>query len=133
MDSTKVSYDYRIGSIFVCRTGFKRIHAIGNIRLSRIQTRIEKDPTFYSKEYYARAIGPIIKISISWMHDLFCKHGESLRDRETIDIRDNFSRKEIYNLYKEFVQEAKGNNCFMRYAYFTRLWKIEFNNVHIPR
>ena len=78
MISTKTGYDYRIGSILLYRRAFKRIHSIGNIRLSRIQTGIEKDHTFYSKEYYARAIGPIIKISISWMHDLFCKHGESL-------------------------------------------------------
>ena len=28
-----------------CRKAFKRIHSIGNLRLSRIQTRLEKDPT----------------------------------------------------------------------------------------
>ena len=54
-------------------------------------------------------------------------------DRETIHILDNFSREEIYNLYKSFVQESEGNNILIRYAYFTRLWKIEFNNVHIPK
>ena len=66
------------------------------------------------------------------MHDFFSKHGESMLDRETIHIPDNFSRQEIYNLYKEFVQ-AEGNNNFIKYAYFTRLWKIEFNNVRIPK
>ena len=54
-------------------------------------------------------------------------------DRETIHIPYNFSRQEIYNLYKAFVQEAEGNKNFIIYAYFTRLWKIEFNNVCIPK
>ena len=54
-------------------------------------------------------------------------------NRENIHIPNNFSRHEIYNLYKAFVQEAEGNNNFIRYAYFTRLWKIDFNNVCIPK
>ena len=56
-----------------------------------------------------------------------------MSDRETIHILDNFSRKEIYNLYKAFFQEVEGNNSFIKYANFTRLWKIELNNVRIPK
>ena len=104
MSSTKASYDYRIGIILLYRRVFKIIHSIGNIRLSRIHTRLEKDPNFYSKEHHARANGLIINIAISWMRDFFSKHGRSMPDRETIHIPDNFSRKEIYNLYKAFVQ-----------------------------
>ena len=120
MISTKAAYDYRIGSIFLCRREFKRIHSIGNLRKTRIQTRLEKDPSIYSKEYHARASGPITNISISWMRDLFSKHGESMPDRETMHILDHLSRKEIYNLYKAFVQESEGNNTFISYEYFTR-------------
>ena len=50
MISTKTGYDYHNGSNFLCTRAFKRIHSIGNVGLSRIQTRIENDPTFYSKE-----------------------------------------------------------------------------------
>ena len=67
------------------------------------------------------------------MRDFFSKHGESMPDRETIHTLDNFSRQEIYNLYKAFVQEVDGNSIFIRYGYFTKLWKIEFNNVCIPK
>ena len=45
--------------------------------------------------------------------DLFSKHGESMPDRETIHIPNSFSRQEIYNLYKAFVQEAEGNKNFI--------------------
>ena len=92
MISTKTGYHYHIGSILLCRREFKIIHSIGNIRLSRIQTRLEKDPTFYSKEYHTRASAPITNIAISWMCDLFSKHGESIPNRETIHIPHKFSR-----------------------------------------
>ena len=46
MISTRTGYDYRVGNVLLCRKAFKRIHSIGNLRLSRIQTRLEKDPTF---------------------------------------------------------------------------------------
>jgi hypothetical protein len=43
MISTNTGYDYPIGNILLCKKDFKKIHSIGNIRLSRIQTRLEKD------------------------------------------------------------------------------------------
>ena len=46
-------------------------------------------------------------------------------------IPDNFSR-EIYNLYKEYVEGVEENGNFITYAYFTRIWKKQFNNVCIP-
>ena len=133
MISTRTGYDYRVGRIMLCRKAFKRIHSIGNLRLSRIQTRLEKDPTFYTDDYQGRITGPSTHIAISWMHDFFSKHGESMPNRETIHIPDNFTRQEIYNLYKDYVQGGQGNDNFIRYAYFTRVWKKKFNNVRIPK
>jgi hypothetical protein len=42
-------------------------------------------------------------------------------DRDTIHIPDNFSKREIYNLYKEYVEGVEGNGNFITYAYFTRI------------
>jgi len=70
---------------------------------------------------------------MSWMHDFFSKHGESMPDKETIHILGNFTRQEIYNLYKDYAEGTEGNGSFIKYAYFTRIWKKEFNNVHIPK
>jgi hypothetical protein len=52
MISTKTGYDYRIGNILLCRKDFKKIHSIGNLRLSRIQTKLEKDPSLNSKVHH---------------------------------------------------------------------------------
>ena len=41
------------------------------------------------------------------MRDLFSKHGECMLDRDTIHIPDNFSRREIYNLYKGYAKMSK--------------------------
>jgi hypothetical protein len=50
-------------------------------------------------------------------------------DRDTIHIPNNFSRREIYNLYKGYAKDVEGNDSFITYAYFTRIWKKQFNNV----
>jgi hypothetical protein len=132
MISTNIGYDYRIRDILLCRKVFKKIHSIGNIHLSRIQTRLEKDPSFYSKVHHGRENEPFIKSTLSWMHDFFSKHGECMLDRDTIHIPDNFSR-EIYNLYKGYAEGVERNGNFITYAYFTRIWKKQFNNVCIPK
>jgi hypothetical protein len=133
MISTNTGYDYHIGNILLCRKAFKKIHSIGNLRLSRIQTRLEKYPSFYSKVHHGRESGPFTNTTLSWMRDLFSKHGECMLDRDTIHIPDNFSRREIYNLYKGYVEGVEGNSNFITYANFTRIWKKQFNNVCIPK
>ena len=55
-----------------------------------------------------------------------------MSDRDTIHIPDNFSR-EIYNLYKGYDKGVEGNGNFITHAYFTRIWKKQFNNVRIPK
>jgi hypothetical protein len=132
MISTITVYDYLIGNILLCRKAFKKIHSIGNLRLSRIHTRFEKYPSFYSKVHHGRESGPFTNTALAWMHDLFSKHGDCMPDRDTIHIPDSFSRREIYNLYKGYDEDVEGKGNFITYAYFTRIWKKQFNNVCIP-
>jgi hypothetical protein len=75
----------------------------------------------------------ITNTTLSWMLDFFAKHGECMPDKDTIHIPDNFSRRKIYNLYKEYVEGVEGNVNFITYAYFTTIWKKQFSNVHIPK
>jgi hypothetical protein len=133
MISTNTEYDYRIGNILLCRKAFKTIHSIGNLCLSRIQTRLEKDTSFYSKVHHGRESGPLTNTTLSWMRDFFSKHGECMPDIDTIHILNNFSRREIYNLYKGYVEGVEGNGNFITYAYFTRIWKKQFNNFCITK
>jgi hypothetical protein len=133
MISTKTGYDYCIGNLLLCRKDFKKIHSIGNLHLSRIQTRLENDPAFFSKVHHGRESGPLKNTTLSSMCDLFSKHAECITDRDTIHIPDNFTKREIYNLYKEYDEGVEGNGNFITYAYFTRIWKKRFNNVCIPK
>ena len=131
MISTKTWYDYRIENILLCIKALKKIHSIGNLRLSRIHTRFEKYPSFYSKVHHGRESGPLTNTTLSWICDFFSKHGECMLDRDTTCIPYNFSR-EIFNLYKGYVEGVEGNGNFIAYTYFTRIWKKQFNNVCIP-
>ena len=67
-------------------------HSIWNFCVSRIQENLEKNSTFYSKVRHKRQFGPLSNTAMSWMKDLFSKHGECMPNRETIHIPDNFSR-----------------------------------------
>jgi len=58
---------------------------------------------------------------MSWMKDLVSKHGECMPNKYTIHILDNFSRREIYNLYKEYAKGDEGDGNFITYSYFTRI------------
>ena len=92
MQYTLASYDYHIGNILLCRKAFKMLHSIGNCYLSRIQDRLERDPTYYSEARYKREVGPFANTAKTWMKDLFSNHGECMPNKETIHIPDNFSR-----------------------------------------
>lgn len=109
------------------------LHSVGNFCLSRIQNRLEKDPIYYSEVCYKREIGPSTITAMSWMKDLFSKHGECMPNKDTIHIPDNFSRWEIYNLYREYAKGAEGDGNFITYSYFTRIWRNIINNVRIPK
>lgn len=67
-------------------------HSIGNFFLSRIQEKMEKDPTFYSKVCHRRDFGPLENTRMPWMQDFFSKHGECMPNKDIIHILDNFSR-----------------------------------------
>ena len=55
------------------------------------------------------------------MKDLFSKHGECMTNRETIHLPDNFSRREIYNLYKEYAESVEGHGRLITYQYFVKI------------
>jgi hypothetical protein len=67
------------------------------------------------------------------MRDFFSKHGECMPYTDTIHIPKKISSWEIYNLYKGYAEGVEGNANFIIYAYFTRIWKKQFNNVCIPK
>jgi hypothetical protein len=88
---------------------------------------------FNSKVHHGRESGPFKNTALFWMHDFFSKHGECMPDRDIKHFPDNISRREIYNLYKGYDEDVEGKDNFITYAYFTRIWKKQFNNVCIPK
>eukprot|EP01018_Ginkgo_biloba_P010915 Gb_30936 [translate_table: standard] len=106
------------------------LHSLGNSCLSRIQECLEKDPSFYSKANVPRTCGPTSNLAIIWLKDFISKHGEIMPNRDTIHIPDNFSKVEIFNMYKEHAIATEAKH--VSYVHFKRLWKDNFNNVRIP-
>ena len=100
------------------------IHSILNFHLSRIQDNLENDPTYYLEVCHKREFGPLANTAMSWLQDFFSKHGECFPSRDTIHIPENFSRQEIYNLYKEYAEGVEVNGCFITYQCLVQIWRI---------
>ena len=101
--------------------------------MSRIQEKLEKDPTNSSEVRYKQEVEPFANTAKTWMKDLFSNHGECMPNKDTIHIPNNFLRREIFILYRDYAEVVEGVGNFITYSYFTRLWKNEFNNVRIPK
>ena len=95
MQSTLAGYDYHIGNVLLYKKPFKMLHSIGNCHLSRIQEKLENNPTYYSEVCYKWEVGPLENTAMSWMKVFFSNHGECMPNKDTIHIPDNFSRQEI--------------------------------------
>ena len=116
--------EYYFGSMPICRSAFKIIHGLGNARLARVQKRLRcfRNP---------RLIGPVGQMAVSWMENYFAMNAEVLPTSGKMHLMDNYTRYEVFTLYKEDILESNEN--FASYSHFSRLWKNFFNNVKIPK
>ena len=116
--------EYYLGSMQICRSAFKIIHGLGNARLARVQKRLRcfRNP---------RLIGPVGQMAVSWMENYFAMNAEVLPTSGKMHLMDNYTRYEVFSLYKEDILES--NEKFASYSHFSRLWKNFFNNVKIPK
>ena len=70
-------------------------------------------------------------MAVSWMENYFALNAEVLPTSEKMHLMDNYTRYEVFTLYKEDILES--NEKFASYSHFSRLWKNFFNNVKIPK
>lgn len=57
-------------------------HSVGNFCLSRIQEKLEKDPTFYSEVHHIREFGPLENTAMSWMQGIFLKREDCMPNKD---------------------------------------------------
>ena len=48
-----------------------------------------------------------------------------------LHLSDNFTRREVYQSYKDDM--SVDDAPYIQYSHFNRLWRLQFNNVVIPR
>ena len=128
--STHVEYFLGIGTK-CCRAAFKIAHSIGNMRLQRIQHRLLKGSWIpFDKIAYAGK-GLVGRHAINWMENYFSKQCDIMPTTGRLHLSDNFTRREVYQAYKDDM--LSGGEPYIQYRHFNRLWRIQFNNVVIPR
>jgi hypothetical protein len=95
-------------------------------RLSRLKNQNLEYPKSVGK-----AITDASYVVISWMKNFFETHCESLPNKEVVHLPDNYSKLEVYNLYKSsFVKMDSTVN--ISYRNWCKLWEKRFPLVKIP-
>ena len=120
---------YKILGHTVCRKGFKSVFCVGNHMLTRL-TLLRNQNLEYPKPV-GKAITDASYVVQSWMKNFFETHCESLPNKEVVHLPDNYSKLEVYNLYKStFVK--MDSTVSISYRNWCKLWKKHFPLVKIP-
>jgi len=120
---------YKIQGQIVCREGFKAVFCVGNHMLTRLN-KLKNQNLEYPKSV-GKAITDATYVVVSWMKNFFETHCESLPNKEVVHLPDNYSKLEVYNLYKStFVKMDSTVN--ISYRNWCKLWKKHFPLVKIP-
>ena len=128
--STHVEY-YLALRTKCCRVAFKIAHSIGNMRLQRIQLRLVKGSFIPFDMNSSGSKGLIGRHSINWMEIYFSKQCDIMPTTGRLHLSDNFTRREVYQEYKDDMLSQ--GVPYIQYRHFNRLWRLQFNNVVIPR
>ena len=129
----KVCFEYFLNmNDRCCHKAFKIAFGVGNMRLNRIQQQcyfgnsISETPV---EELTTK--GLVGQHAIKWLQNYFRLHCEVMPTTGRLHLSDNYTREELFQIYKDDLQ-SKGER-FIKYCQFTRLWKLKFDNVLIPR
>ena len=115
-----------------CRQAFKIALGVGNMRLNRVQ-----QCCLFGYSVYETPAGEISgrglvgQNAINWMQNYFRFHCEVMPTTGRLHLSDNYTRDELFQIYRDELQ-CKGER-YIKYCQFTRLWKLHFDNVMIPR
>ena len=130
---SKVSFEYYINiSDRCCRKAFKIAFGIGNMRLDRIHRRcLSGDAMVESVGSDVSSRGLVGQHAVIWMKNYFGMHCDVMPTTGRLHLSDNYTRDELFRIYKdEMLSQGERYVC---YSQFTRLWKLKFDNVLIPR
>ena len=129
----KVTFDYYLNvNDRCCRKAFKIALGIGNMRLNRIQHRCLYGDAILehlNADYSGR--GLVGQHAVNWLQNYFTLHCEVMPTTGRLHLSDNYTRDELFKMYRDEMESR--SERYVRYSQFTRLWKIKFDNVLIPR
>ena len=69
--------------------------------------------------------------TVTWMERYFSKQCDIMPTIGRLHLSDNFTCNEVYQAYKDDM--LLDDVHFIQYRHFNRLWRLQFNNVVIPR
>jgi hypothetical protein len=111
----------------ICRIGFKKLYSVGNDRLQRVSKdiffKVEND-VFWKEKLSASLL------FVQWMSIFLSKHVESLPNKEIFHLPNNWTKQEVYKMFKVDLLERE--EASMTYAYFCCVSLEKFPRMRIP-
>ena len=120
---------FKIKGVSVCRKAFKAVFCISNNMLQRLQ-----DPSsgsLYSPRMGGKPLSNTSCVVIAWMKNFFQTHCESLPNKDIVHLPDNYSKLEVWNLYKS-TYGTLDIDSKVGYRRWCKLWSSNFSHVKIP-
>ena len=118
---------YCVNGKRICRNAFKKLYSVGNDRLQRVS----RDIFFKIENDVFRKEKSSVSLSfVQWMTTFLSKHVESLPNKDLFHLPDNWTKGEVFEMFKVDLLEREETT--MTYGYFCRLWLEEFPRVRIP-
>ena len=116
-----------------CWVASKIAYSIGNMRLQRIQLRLVKGLwiPFHNKYYESGSKVLIRGRVVRWMDMYFSKQCDIMPPTWRLYLSNNIPCREVYQAYKDDMLLE----CLLdvQYQHFNQSWRLQFNNVVIPR
>ena len=120
---------FKIKGVSVCRKAFKAVFCISNNMLQRLQD--SSSGSLYSPRLGGKPLSNTSCVVIAWMKNFFETHCESLPNKDIVHLPDNYSKLEVWNLYKS-TYETLDRDSSIGYRRWCKLWSNNFSHVKIP-
>ena len=122
------STKYAVSVVVVCRASFLKVFGISNLRIQKIISNVSQESLSLSFSTHETPQYCFLK---QWLGNFITFNGEVLPNSNFTHLPDNFTKREVYNLYVESQKDSL--NSTLSLPSFLLIWHQDFHHVKIPK
>lgn len=122
------STKYAVSDVAVCRASFLKVFSISNLRIQKIKANVTQESFSLAFSSHETPQYCFLK---QWLGNFITFNGEVQPNSNFTHLPDNFTKREVYNLYVESQKDSQ--NSTLSLPSFLRIWRQDFSHVKIPK